>query len=298
MAASIHFDPTTLAKYGRLAMVARQLVEGFLTGAHKSPYKGFSVEFAEHRQYYPGDEIRHIDWRAYGKTDKYFIKEYEEETNLKAHLLVDASGSMAYKGAHPSKFEYTQYIAASLAYLMLHQRDAVGMALHDTKVRAVIPPKANAKHLLKILNLLQGTQPGGETSMAPLWHTMAEQMKRRGMVVIISDCFDNLPSLMRAIQHFRFRRHEVLLFHVLAPEEIDFPFRKWTQFRNLEVAGHKLLVDPQRLRKEYQKNFETFCKDLRDQAGKAQVDYHMLRTDQPVERALGIYLTARQSRMK
>src|SRR5947209_6857358 len=290
MPASIHFDPTSLAKYGRLAMVARQLVEGFLTGAHKSPYKGFSVEFAEHRQYYPGDEIRHIDWRSYGKTDRYFIKEYEEETNLKAHLIVDASGSMAYKGAHPSKFEYTQYIAASLAYLMLHQRDAVGMALHDTKVRAVIPAKANAKHLLKIINLLQDSQPGGETSMAPLWHIMAEQIKRRGMVVILSDCFDNLPELMRAVRHFRFRRHEVLLFHVLAPEEIEFPFRKWTQFRNLEVAGHKLLVDPQRLRKEYQKNFETFCKDLRDQAGKAHVDYHMIRTDQPVERALGIYL--------
>jgi len=298
MPASIHFDPTTLSKYGRLAMVARQLVEGFLTGAHKSPYKGFSVEFAEHRQYYPGDEIRHIDWRAFGKTDKYFIKEYEEETNLKAHLIVDASGSMAYKGDHPSKFEYTQYIAASLAYLMLHQRDAVGMALHDTKVRAVIPAKSNAKHLLKIINLLQDSKPGGETSMAPLWHIMAEQIKRRGMVVILSDCFDNLPELMRAIRHFRFRRHEVLLFHVLAPEEIEFPFRKWTQFRNLEVAGHKMLVDPQRLRKEYQKNFETFCKELRDQAGKAQVDYHMLRTDQPVDRALGIYLTARQSRMK
>jgi uncharacterized protein (DUF58 family) len=298
MPASIHFDPTALSKYGRLAMVARQLVEGFLTGVHKSPYKGFSVEFAEHRQYYPGDEIRHIDWRAYGKTDRYFIKEYEEETNLKAYLLVDASGSMAYKGAHPSKFEYTQYIAASLAYLMLHQRDAVGLALHDTKVRAMIPPKANSKHLLQILRVLQNQNAEGETSMAPLWHTMAEQVRRRGLVVILSDCFDDLSALMRAIRHFRFRRHEVLLFHVLAPEELEFPFRKWTQFRNLEVPGHKLLVDPQRLRKEYQKNFNEFCRELRDQAGKAHVDYHMLRTDQPVDRALGIYLTARQSRMK
>jgi uncharacterized protein (DUF58 family) len=298
MPASIHFDPTSLAKYGRLAMVARQLVEGFLTGAHKSPYKGFSVEFAEHRQYYPGDEIRHIDWRTYGKTDRYYIKEYEEETNLKAHLLVDASGSMAYKGAHPSKFEYAQYIAASLAYLMLHQRDAVGLALHDTKVRAMIPPKANAKHLLQLLRVLQNTKPEGETSMAPLWHTMAEQITRRGMVIILSDCFDKLPELVKAIQHFRHRRHEVLLFHVLAPEEIEFPFKKWTQFRDLEVTGNKLLVDPQRLRKEYRKNFEEFCTLLRQQAGKAQVDYHMLRTDEPVDRALGIYLTTRQSRMK
>src|SRR6516162_5300888 len=138
VASALQFDPTSLAKYGHLTLVARQIVEGFLTGVHRSPYKGFSVEFAEHRQYYPGDEIRHIDWRAVGKTDRYYIKEYEEETNLKAQLLFDASGSMDYRGAHPAKFQYAQYIAASLSYLMLHQRDAVGLSLHDTKVRALI----------------------------------------------------------------------------------------------------------------------------------------------------------------
>src|SRR5262245_3454423 len=148
MSTPIRFDPTSLAKYGRLARIARGLVEGFLTGVHKSPYKGFSVEFAEHRQYYPGDEIRHIDWRVYGKTDRYYIKEYEEETNLKAYLLVDASGSMAYQGKGESKFRFAQYVAASLAYLMLHQRDAVGLATHDTQVRDVIPPRASSKHLL------------------------------------------------------------------------------------------------------------------------------------------------------
>jgi uncharacterized protein (DUF58 family) len=296
MSSPIQFDPTSLAKYGRLALVARTLVEGFLTGAHKSPYKGFSVEFAEHRQYYPGDEIRHIDWRAYGKTDRYYIKEFEEETNLRAHLLVDASGSMAYKGANHSKFEYAQYVAASLAYLMLHQRDAVGLVTHDTKIRQIIKPKASSKHLLHLLRTLEQTEPGGETSMAPIWHGLAGEIKRRGLIVILSDCFDQLPALMRALQHFRHSRHEILLFHVLAPEEMEFPFKKWTQFRNLEVAGHKLLVDPQRLRKEYLKNFEAFCKGLRDQAGQMQIDYHLLRTDEPVDRALGIYLTRRQMR--
>jgi uncharacterized protein (DUF58 family) len=295
-ASPINFDPTSLAKYGRLTMVARTVVEGFLAGVHKSPYKGFSVEFAEHRQYYPGDEIRHIDWRAYGKTDRYYIKEYEEETNLKAHLLVDASGSMAYRGSGPSKFEYAQYIAASLTYLMLHQLDAVGLTLHDTKVRALIPPRASSKHLLNLIHTLDQTQPGGETSMAPLWHELAGQIKRRGMVIILSDCFDQLGPLMNALRHFRHRRHEVLLFHILAPEEIEFPFRKWTQFRDLEVAGHKLLVDPQRLRREYLKNFQTFCDDLRRQAGQMQIDYHLMRTDAPVEQALGIYLTRRQTR--
>src|SRR5271168_4162149 len=150
MSSSIQFDPTSLSKYGRLVLVARTLVEGFLTGVHKSPYKGFSVEFAEHRQYYPGDEIRHIDWRAYGKTDRYYIKEYEEETNLRAHLVVDASGSMSYKGKHPSKFDYAQQVAASLAYLMLQQRDAVGLVTHDTQVRQMLPPRASTKHLLQV----------------------------------------------------------------------------------------------------------------------------------------------------
>src|SRR5688572_27768854 len=169
MATAIRFDPTSLSKYGRLALVARNLVEGFLTGVHKSPYKGFSVEFAEHRQYYPGDEIRHIDWRAFGKTDRYYIKEYEEETNLQAHLLLDASGSMSYRGSPnaPSKFEFAQYIAASLAYLMLHQLDAVGLVTHDIKVRTFLQPQSNSKHLLRLLQSLEKTEPGGETSLAP-----------------------------------------------------------------------------------------------------------------------------------
>jgi uncharacterized protein (DUF58 family) len=296
---AVRFDPSSLAKYGRLTMVARNLVEGFLTGVHKSPYKGFSVEFAEHRQYYPGDEIRHIDWRAYGKTDRYYIKEYEEETNLKAHLLVDASGSMAFRskaGGRLSKFEYAQYIAASLAYLMLHQRDAVGLVTHDTRLRQKIEPRANSKHLLRLLQTLEQTKPGGETALAPLWHDLAVRLKRRGLVIVLSDCFDQVGPLLRALMHFRHQRHEVLLFHILAPEEIEFPYKKWTQFRNLELRSDKLLVDPQRLRKEYLKNFEGFCKQLREQAGGMQVDYHLMRTDEPIERALGAYLTKRQSR--
>jgi uncharacterized protein (DUF58 family) len=263
---------------------------------HKSPYKGFSVEFAEHRQYYPGDEIRHIDWRVLGKTDRYYIKEYEEETNLKAYLLVDASGSMAYRGQHGSKFQYAQYVAASLACLMLHQLDAVGLITHDTKVRQLLPPRASSKHLLHILQTLEQTEPGGETSMAPLWHELAGKLKRRGMVIVLSDCFDQLGALVRALQHFRHRRHEVILFHILAPEEIEFPFRKWTQFHNLERPSDRLLVDPQRLRKEYLQNFADFCTQLRRQVGQMQIDYHQMRTDEPVEKALGIYLTKRQSR--
>jgi uncharacterized protein (DUF58 family) len=288
-------DPTALARYGGLALVARNTVEGFLTGVHKSPYKGYSVEFAEHRQYYPGDEIRHLDWRVLAKTDRLYIKEYEEETNLKAHLLVDASGSMAYRGKTQSKFEYARHVAACLAYLMLHQLDAVGLVTHDTRLRQIIPPRANAKHLLRVLQALERTQPGGETSLAPLWHELAaHQIRQRGMVVVLSDCFDDLDRLLTALRHFRHKKHEVVLFHVLAPEEIEFPFRRLTQFHDLEALPHRLLVDPARLRREYLERFETFTRQLRDRSRGMGVDYHLLRTDEPVDRALGIYLSRRQ----
>ncbi|MBL8797860.1 MAG: DUF58 domain-containing protein [Planctomycetia bacterium] len=276
-------------------MIARGIVEGFLAGVHKSPYKGFSAEFAEHRQYYPGDEIRHIDWRVWGKTDRHYVKEYEEETNLKAYLLVDASGSMAYRGRHASKFDYARYVAASLAYLMLHQRDAVGLAIHDHRARPPLAPRAHSKHLLRLVHALEQTQPGGETSLAPLWHQLAAQMKQRGLVVILSDCFDDLPALFRALRRLRHRRHEVILFHVLAPEEVEFPFQKWTQFRDLEAPAQKLLVDPLQLRRAYLKNFAEFQEELRSQTGRMQIDYHPMRTDEPVERALGVYLTKRQT---
>lgn len=293
----LRFDPTELRKYAGLTLVARQIVEGFLTGVHRSPYKGFSVEFAEHRQYTPGDEIRHIDWRAVGKTDRYYVKEYEEETNLKAYLVVDASGSMGFRGTKKSlsKFEYAQHVAASLAYLMLHQMDGVGLITLDTKIRSLIPPKASPKHLLQVLTTLEKTEPGGETAMSPLLHELAgHHMKRRGMVLILSDFFDQIDSLVKALQHLRHRNHEVVLLHVLAPEEMDFPYKRLTQFRNLESRESKLLVDARRLRDDYLHNFEQFRTELKQRAGKLHIDYHLLRTDDPVDRALGIYLSRRQ----
>lgn len=287
------FDPTALAKFGRLSLIARQVVQGFLSGIHKSPYKGFSVEFAEHRQYYPGDEIRHIDWRAFGKTDRYYIKEHEEETNLHAHLLVDASGSMAYRGRGISKFQYAQYLAASLAYLMLHQRDAVGLVVHDEKVRTMLPPRSTSKQLTHILHTLEKTAPGGETRLAPIWDRLAGQIRGRGMIVIFSDCFDNVQHVVHALRHLRHRRHEILLFHILAPEEMEFPFARRTQFRHLEVADQLRIVDPSAVRAAYLRNFGDFCRTLRIQASNLQIDYHVMRTDERVDRALGFYLMKR-----
>jgi uncharacterized protein (DUF58 family) len=292
------FDPTELARYGGLTLVARRVVEGFLTGIHRSPFKGFSVEFAEHRQYALGDEIRRIDWRTVGKTDKVFVKEYEEETNLKAYLVVDASGSMKFRGRQKlSKFEYAQQVAASLAYLLLAQLDAVGLITHDTKVRSVVPPKTNAKHLLTLLRTLEATVPGGETALAPIWDSLAGQyLRRRGLVVLLSDCFDTATALGRSLQHLRFKNHEILLFHVLAPEEIEFPFKHPTRFRDLEKAGHEILTDTRRLRDEYLKNFNDWRENIRRRAEDLRIDYVPLRTDEPVDRALGHYLAKRQLR--
>jgi len=295
---ALPFDPTELARYGGLTLVARTVVEGFLTGIHRSPFKGFSVEFAEHRQYYPGDEIRRIDWRAYGKTDRYFVKEFEEETNLKAYLVVDASGSMKYRGRQKlSKFEYAQQVAASLAYLMLAQLDAVGLVVHDTRPRAVVPPKTSSKHLLRILQTLEATTPAGETALAPVWHEIAgRHLKRRGMVILLSDCFDRTEDLGRALQHFRSKNHEVLLIHVLAPEELDFPFKRPTKFRSLEVAGYEVVTDARRLREEYLRSFEEYRQALRRKVEDLHIDYLLVRTDEPVDRALGAYLAKRALR--
>ncbi|MCU0703990.1 MAG: DUF58 domain-containing protein [Fimbriiglobus sp.] len=291
------FDPTELARYGGLSLVARNVVEGFLSGIHRSPFKGFSLEFAEHRQYYPGDEIRRIDWRAFGKTDRYFIKEYEDETNLKAVLVVDASGSMGYQGKQKlSKFAFAQQVTASLAYLLLGQLDSVGLLTHDTKPRAYIPPKSEGKHLFTLLRTLEQTHVGGETSLGEVWNQIAgKHLKRRGLVVLLSDCFGDIPGITRAMRHLRYSRHEVILFQILAPEEVDFPFKNPTKFKSLEVKGYELTVDARRLREEYQKNFEDHRRQLRKITEELGIDYVMLRTNEPVERALGAYLRCRDT---
>lgn len=287
-------DPTALARFGKLSLIAREVVEGFLTGLHKSPYKGFSVEFAEHRQYYPGDEIRHIDWRVLGKTDRYYVKEFEEETNLQAWLVLDASGSMGYAGAGLRKLDFAVRTAASLAYLMLHQMDAVGLMVHDDQIRERIAPGANPKQLLRLLQALEKAVPGKETSLGPLWEGFGQTLGRRGLVIFLSDCFDAAGPLLQALRFLRHRRHEVILFQVLAPEEIDFPFSRRARFRNLENAQDQRTVDPTRLRAIYRKNFEAFREELRSRCAEMQVDYRVLRTDEPIEKALGTYLSHRR----
>lgn len=291
-------DPTALARFGKLDVVARLLVEGYMGGQHKSPFKGSSVEFVEHRQYYPGDEIRHIDWRAFGKTGRYFVKEYEEETNLRAYLLVDCSGSMAYGQSTLSKFAYARQLAAALGYLLLAQRDAVGLLTFDTQVRDRVEPTANTSNFQRLSRVLEDAKPGRETSLASVFPQLIPLLKRRSLVVILSDFFDKLEPLTAALQQFRHARHEVILFQVVAPEEEEFPFSRPTQFRSLERAGYKVLVDPHRLRAIYRQQYEKFETEIAQRCGNAGVDYYKLVTRDPYQKSLGAYLASRMQRMR
>ena len=289
-------DPTALARYGRLELLARLVVEGVMSGLHKSPFKGFSVEFAEHRQYGPGDEIRHIDWRAFGKTDRYFVKEYEEETNLKAYIVVDTSGSMSYAGRTMSKFEYARQLAAALAYLMISQRDAVGLVTFDTAIRAMIPARSAPTHFSVLCKVLSDARVGGETPLSGILHGLAERIKRRGLVIVLSDGFDKLDDLTNALRHLRHRRHEVLFFQILAPEEAEFPFRRPARFRNLENVEHTLRVDPAALRAAYLEKFNAFCAGLKERVAAMGADYHRVSTGETHERTLLDYLASRSRR--
>lgn len=299
-------DPDALSKIGRLEMIARGVVEGFVAGRHRSPYRGFSVEFADHREYVPGDDTRALDWRVYAKSDRYYIKRYIEETNLRSIILLDASGSMKFtgeraarrNGARLSKFEYGQFLAASLAHLMIHQQDAVGLVTFDTKIRRYIPPRSRSSHLRSILEELDGTAPGDETSLPPIFHDIAERIHRRGLVIIISDLFDDPEEMLKALHHFRYRKHEVIVLHVMAEEEFSFPFDRWSLFRDLEVAGHRVQLDPRSIRAAYLDEIQKFIGSIERGCGQMNVDYVPMTTRRDFDVALVTYLARRRSLVK
>lgn len=266
-----------------------------MMGRHRSPFKGSSVEFVEHREYYPGDEIRHIDWRAYGKTGRYYIKEFEDETNLRAHLLVDASGSMSYSGSTLSKFDYARMLAASLSWLLLTQRDSVGMMTFDSKIREQLKPSSNRDAFRQMAHILEHTTPGDDTSLAAVIEAALPTIKRRSMLLLISDCFDSLEALQAALQRCRHAKHEVIIFRVAAPEEVDFPFERPTQFHNLEDRDHRLLVDPVRLRKEYLRQYEEFSTGLEKMCGTLGMSHRVLRTTDPIQEVVGSWLAERMA---
>jgi uncharacterized protein (DUF58 family) len=286
-------EPAALARVRNLALVARGVVEGFITGLHASPYKGFSVEFAEHRKYSPGDNPRHLDWRVLGRTDRLYVKQYEEETNLKAHILLDTSASMAYRfGTGLTKLEYGCYLTAVLAQLMIRQQDAVGLTTFDRKVRLDLPARASPRHFDEMMHQLEALRPGHTTSLGATLNGLADRFKRRCLIVLISDLCDDFEAVDRALHHFRHKKHEVIVFHVLDRAEIDFPFREPATFVDLET-GDRLQVDPAYVRDDYRRQVAAFIERYRRTCADCRIDYVFADTSVPYDFLLSRYLAKR-----
>lgn len=289
-----YLEPKLLSKLDNLSLKARMVVEGFIVGLHKSPYHGFSVEFSEHRSYGVGDEIKHIDWKLYGKTDRFFIKQFEEETNLLAHLLVDQSKSMDYSSIEISKLEYSKILAASLAYLMLKQQDAVGITLFDSKIRDYLPPRSKSSHLNALFSKLEAISPGPETAIAPMLHKSAEVIKKRGLIILISDLFDNPEEIISGLKHFRYKGHEVLVIQVLDPQELKLKFNERTKFRDMET-GEEIITEPWHIQDDYRNNIKDFCNNFKSICRKNKMDYILANTEVPLDTVLTEYLVKRKN---
>lgn len=296
-------DPSVVNRLARMDLKARSIVEGFFAGMHKSPYHGFSVEFAEYRQYMQGDNIKHVDWKVYGKTDRFYIKEHEEETNLKATILLDKSGSMGFVSATEqappesrdavTKLTYGGLLAASISYLMVGQRDAVGLCVFDDEIRFLIPHRSVRRHLMYLLTTLDGLSPGEKTSISPTLHRVAERIHRRGLIILISDLMDDLDDVLMGLKHFRHRQHEVIVFHVLDPKDVTLDYRDEIEFSDMESA-RKLRVEPAFLKQNYTAAVRRWIDKLNRGCREHQIDYNLLLTDTPFDQALTAYLNKRQ----
>jgi uncharacterized protein (DUF58 family) len=290
-----YLDPLTLAKVRSLELEARHIVEGYLSGMHKSPYHGFSVEFAQHREYVPGDDLRHLDWKVYGRTGRYFLKQYEEETNLILWLLLDVSESMRYGSGAVTKYDYACTAAVALAYLILHQQDSVGFATFDDQVRQFLRPSSQPSYLKEIAHRMNLGTGREKTRLAPIFHDLAERINRRAILVILSDLFDDVDDLLAGLKHLRHKRHEVVVLHVLDPAEVEFPFQQPTLFRGLEQYPD-LLTDPRTLRQGYLDEVRKFTTGLERGCRGQNIDFVPLRTDENLGVALSSYLGQRLAR--
>lgn len=287
-------EPQALARVKNLAVVARGVVEGFISGLHSSPYKGFSVEFAEHREYTPGDDPRHLDYKMLARTDRLYIKQFEEETNMRVQILLDISGSMAYRHeSRLTKLEYGSYLTAVLAYLMIRQQDSVGLTAFDTEVRLDMPARASPRHFHEMMQQLEAVQPGRTTRIGTTLHKLANRFKRRGLIVLISDLYDETEEVIRALHHFRHRRHELILFHVFDKAEIEFPFRDVIAFHDLET-DERLMVDAPYVREAYREQIEAFITRYRQACAEMQLDYVLTDTSVPYDFLLSRYLAKRK----
>lgn len=285
-----YFDPLVLARLSNLYLKARWVVEGMMSGIHRSRSKGFSVEFEEHREYSPGDEIRRIDWKALGKFDRYFIKETEDETNLRATLLLDGSASMDYGSNGITKFDYGAILTASLAYLILKQQDAAGIATFSNKIDAFIPPRAKRGYVFEILRALEAHRPNGETNTGKILQEIAGKMTRRGLIVLVSDLLDDTEEILKGLRLFRFSGHDVIVFHIMDSAEIELPFDGNILFEDLEEPNLKVTADPQTIRQVYRRVVDEFIDRVRKECHAATIDYQLISTTTPLDRALVSYL--------
>jgi len=290
-----YLDPAILARLKGLALRARLIVEGYVSGMHRSPFHGFSIEFAEHREYSPGDDLRYLDWKVFGRTDKYYLKQFEEETNLICYLLLDISESMQYKSAAAalSKLEYARCAAAALAYLILHQQDSAGLATFDNQIRALVRAVSTPSHIEQLAHVMEEAPGRRKTATGLIFHELAERLKKRGIVIVLSDLFDDVEAMMAGLKHLRHRRHEVILMHVLDPAELDFPFQQASMFKGLEQLP-EVLVEPRALRKAYLEEFNAYIHRLKQGCRMHRIDYVLLRTDQSLEVVLSSYLASRK----
>ena len=282
-----------VAMLDSISMRAKMVVEGYIIGQHRSPYHGFSVEFAEHRSYEPGDEIRHIDWKLYGKTNRLYVKRYEEETNLRAHLILATSKSMVYASGSVSKLQYGSYLLAALSYLMISQQDAAGVVLFDESRRSFIPPKSTPSHLNSLLNVLDVESPGADTKIEPVLHEMAERINKRGLVIIISDLFDDPNNIMNGLKHFRHSKQEVILFHILDRNELEFDFNTRTKFVDME-SGEEITTDPWHVKNDYKNLIKGLQNYYKRECRLNLIDYVPLFTDDSLDKGLNEYFNKRQ----
>lgn len=292
-----YLRPGTLQRLKPLDLVARELVEGVRVGVHKSPLKGFSTEFAQHRQYVPGDELKHVDWRVYGRSGRYYVKLFEAETNFDANILLDASTSMRFAGGGIeglSKLEYAKYAAAAMAYLIADQRDAVGLGVFDSELRTYIEPSSSMAAVRRIASELEAVEPQPKTDIGSILHEFARRMKRRGVVILFSDLFDQEEALLKGLEHLRHRGHNVIVFHVLDGDELHFPFTGNARFNDLE-GDDQVLADPRRIRAAYLRELESFTNRIRLACERTRVDYVLADTSKPIEALLSGYLVNRQN---
>ena len=289
---SRYLDPTTLQKIGSLELAAREMVEGGRIGMHKSPLKGFSTEFAHHRPYVPGDPVRHVDWRVFARSERYYLKLYQAETDFTANILLDASSSMHYGSGKLTKLEYAKFLAASLTYLIVSQRDSAGLAVFDSELRSYHEPSSNMMNIANIARSLENIHPVPRTNVAKLLHEFAGRIKKRGFVIVISDLLDNVDEFVKGLDHLRYYGHNIIVFQTLDPFELTFPFLGSVKFKGLEDPD-EILTRPQRIRDAYLAELDKLLTKIRRACSRAQVDHVLVDTSKPVDVVISGYLMAR-----